>query len=248
MYTRCIRKTLSHGTTCAAYYATVDVPSTNLLADLCLAAGQRALVGRVCMDRLGPEWYVDASAEESLRATRESIAYIRGIDPGMEVVRPVITPRFAPSCSVELMRGLGALAGETGLHVQTHISENHGEIELVRELFPREVTGAGDESYTAVYDAFGLLNSRTILAHGVHLSEGEAELIARRGAKVSHCPCSNSAITSGAARVRWLMDKGVVCGLGTDMSGGTVRVCWRRRGRRAWSVGTSLWGVMTPLS
>jgi guanine deaminase len=219
-----VRKTLSHGTTCAAYYATVDVASTNLLADLCKAAGQRALVGRVCMDStLSPEWYRDESPEEGLRAARESIEYIRGVDPGGEMVRPVITPRFAPSCSVELLKGLGELARETGLPVQTHISENKGEVELVRELFPRSVTGiaAGDEeSYAGVYDAYGLLTSRTILAHGVHLSEGEVRLIRERGAKVSHCPCSNSSITSGAARVRWLMDEGVTCGLGTDMSGG----------------------------
>ncbi|KAB5535386.1 hypothetical protein GE09DRAFT_1291493 [Coniochaeta sp. 2T2.1] len=222
VYARCIRKTLSHGTTCAAYYATVDVASTNLLADLCSAVGQRALVGRVCMDStLSPEWYRDESAEQSLAATRESIAYINKLDGGEKgIVRPVITPRFAPSCSPGLLRALGELAAETGLPVQTHISENAGEIRLVKELFPPSLTGAKGDSYAEVYDAYGLLTDKTILAHGVHLSEGEAELISKRGAKVSHCPCSNSAITSGAARVRWLIEKGVTCGLGTDMSGG----------------------------
>ncbi|KAK0629609.1 hypothetical protein B0T17DRAFT_589337 [Bombardia bombarda] len=221
VYSRVIRKTLSHGTTCAAYYATVDVPSTNLLADLCLAAGQRALVGRVCMDQLSPAYYRDDSPAASLAATRASIAHIEKADPGMRLVRPVITPRFAPSCSAPLMRALGDLAKEMPhLSVQTHISENAGEIALVRELFPMESTGAADDSYAAVYDAFGLLTDRTILAHAVHLSEAEADLIKTRGAKVSHCPCSNSAITSGAARVRWLLGKGIVCGLGTDMSGG----------------------------
>ncbi|KAK1755561.1 Metallo-dependent hydrolase [Echria macrotheca] len=221
VYSRVIRKTLAHGTTTAAYYATVDVASTNLLADLCLQAGQRALVGRVCMDQLSPAYYRDESPEAALAATRESIAYIESIDPGREIVRPVLTPRFAPSCSAPLMRGLGGLAKERpDLPIQTHISENKNEIALVRELFPPESTGAQDDSYSGVYDAFGLLTDRTILAHGVHLSESEAELIAKRGAKVSHCPCSNSAITSGAARVRWLLEKGVCCGLGTDMSGG----------------------------
>ncbi|KAK3324292.1 hypothetical protein B0T19DRAFT_227448 [Cercophora scortea] len=221
VYTRVVRKTLSHGTTCAAYYATKDVASTNLLADLCLAAGQRALVGRVCMDTpLSPEYYRDESPAQSIAATRASIAHIARIDPAMALVRPVITPRFAPSCSIPLMQALGALAAETDLPIQTHISENKNEIALVRELFPVAATGAADDSYTAVYDAFGLLSSRTILAHAVHLSEAEADLIALRGAKVSHCPCSNSAITSGAARVRWLLDKGVCCGLGTDVSGG----------------------------
>jgi guanine deaminase len=217
VYARCVRKTLSHGTTCAAYYATVDVASTNLLADLCLAAGQRALVGRVCMDSsLSPEWYRDGSAEEGLARARESVEYIERVDAGRGLVRPVITPRFAPSCSREMLEGLGRLAAETGLPVQTHISENVGEIQMVKEMFE----GVGDGSYAGVYDAFGLLTERTILAHGVHLREGEVKLIKERGSKVSHCPCSNSSITSGEARVRWLMDRGITCGLGTDMSGG----------------------------
>jgi guanine deaminase len=80
VYARCVRKTLSHGTTCAAYYATVDVPSTNLLADLYMEAGQHALVGRECMDQLSPAWYRDESPEASLAATRESIAHIASID------------------------------------------------------------------------------------------------------------------------------------------------------------------------
>lgn len=224
VYTRIIRKTLTHGTTCAAYYATIDVASTNLLADLCLAAGQRALVGRVCMDspHCSPDYYRDESPSAAIAATRASIAHIRSVDPEMSLVRPVITPRFAPACSAQLMRQLGDLARETALPVQTHISENEGEIALVHELFPADVTGreGTETSYAGVYDAFGLLTPQTILAHAVHLTEAEAQLVAARGAKVSHCPCSNSALTSGAARVRWLMDKGITCGLGTDMSGG----------------------------
>lgn len=216
VYARVIRKTLSHGTTTAAYYATVDVGSTNLLADLCLAAGQRALVGRVCMDsQLSPGYYRDESAEQAVVDTLASIAYIDGIDPAGGLVRPVLTPRFAPSCTPELLTRLGELARQRpDVPIQTHISENMGEVELVREMFPDA------PSYAGVYDMYGLLTERTVLAHAVHLSEEEAGLVAERGAKVSHCPCSNSAITSGAARVRWLMGKGVVCGLGTDMSGG----------------------------
>ncbi|KAF4846508.1 putative guanine deaminase [Colletotrichum siamense] len=216
VYTACVKRTLAHGTTTSAYYATIDVAATNLLADICLALGQRAFVGRVCMDRPGlcPEYYKDADAADSLRKTRETIAHLRRIDPGFELVAPVLTPRFAPSCSEEAMRGLSALQKELDVLVQTHISENQSEIELVAELFPQS------ESYTDVYDGMGLLGEKTVLAHAIHLSEAEAATIAARGAKVSHCPCSNSSITSGAARVRWLWDKGIEVGLGTDMSGG----------------------------
>jgi guanine deaminase len=245
VYARCIAKTLSHGTTTAAYYATVDVASTNLLADLCLKAGQRALVGRVCMDQLSPAWYRDESPASALSDTRETIKHITAIQAESKsdgaanghkedgpvtvaakevpLVRPVLTPRFAPSCSAELLRGLGKLAAETQLPIQTHIAENKGEVELVRKLYPPSVTGAPpdqEDSYAGVYDAFGLLTDKTILAHAIHLSEQEADLISQRKAKVAHCPCSNSAITSGAARVRWLLGKDIDVGLGTDMSGG----------------------------
>ncbi|RYC65834.1 hypothetical protein CHU98_g404 [Xylaria longipes] len=214
VYTRCIRRTLSHGTTTAAYYATIDVDATNLLADLCYSMGQRAFVGRVCMDHLGPDYYIDESPDHALAATRATIEHIRSIDSNFELVSPILTPRFAPACSPEAMRGLSELQKQTQLPMQTHISENVDEIELVKKVFP------DSKSYADVYDTHGLLNENMVLAHAIHLTEEEADLIAERKAKIAHCPCSNSALTSGVARVRWLLRKGIQVGLGTDMSGG----------------------------
>ncbi|KAI0132601.1 guanine deaminase [Xylariales sp. AK1849] len=214
VYTRCVRRTLAHGTTTAAYYATISVASTNLLADLCLSLGQRAFVGRVCMDHLAPDYYIDESPEAVEQLTRQSIDHIKSIDPAFALVSPILTPRFAPSCTRESLGRLGALQQETGLPVQTHISENVNEVAMVRDMFPE------CRSYADVYDSFDLLTPKTILAHAVHLSEEEADLIAARGSKIAHCPCSNSSLTSGEARVRWLLEKGIGVGLGTDMSGG----------------------------
>ncbi|KAI1095985.1 guanine deaminase [Rostrohypoxylon terebratum] len=214
VYTRCVRQTLAHGTTTAVYYATIHVPSTNLLADLCLSMGQRAFVGRVCMDHLGPSYYLDESPTQLLAATRETIDHIRSIDASFELISPILTPRFAPACTHEAMNALGQLYRETGIPIQTHISENKDEIQLVRDMFPKAA------NYADVYDSHGLLGSRTILAHAIHFSDEEADLVARRGSKVSHCPTSNSALTSGEARVRWLLEKGISVGLGTDVSGG----------------------------
>lgn len=210
-------RTLAAGTTCAAYHATLHVPATNLLADLCLKKGQRALIGRVCMDTtLAPEHYRDASPASAIADSAACIAHCRAIDPDGNIVRPCITPRFAPSCSCEVLAGLGKLQKDSGegTWAQTHISENHGEIALVKELFPEA------RDYASVYDDAGLLNERMLLAHAVHLSSEEVDLIAARGAKVSHCPTSNTALTSGAARVKKLMKSGITVGLGTDMSGG----------------------------
>ncbi|PSN72100.1 guanine deaminase [Corynespora cassiicola Philippines] len=214
IYSNFISRTLSHGTTTCAYYATRHVPATNLLADLCLAKGQRALVGRVCMDSLSPEYYRDESVESAVRDSEASIQHIRTIDPSGAIVRPIVTPRFAPSCTAPCLAALGTLARDADAFVQTHVSENKSEIELVAKLFP------DSESYTHVYATADLLGPKTILAHAVHLTDEEQELVKRTDAKISHCPASNTALTSGCAPVRRFLDAGLTVGLGTDVSGG----------------------------
>ncbi|KAF1836928.1 guanine deaminase [Decorospora gaudefroyi] len=215
VYQNFVSRTLSHGTTTAAYFATIHVPATNTLADICLQRGQRALVGRVCMDsEVSPEYYRDESAEASYQASKASIEYIRSLDPGGVIVQPIITPRFAPSCTSACLSAMGRLAQESNTRVQTHISENKGEIDLVASLFPDQ------KSYAHVYHAHQLLGPKTILAHCVHLSGMERRLVLESGCKISHCPASNTAITSGCAPIRLLLDEGHTVGLGTDVSGG----------------------------
>lgn len=217
VYNRVISRTLSHGTTTASYYATIHVPATCLLASLCHQRGQRAFIGRVCMDNPAfcPEDYHDESSEESISATRKVIDYVQKLDPKGTLVSPIVTPRFAPTCSCDALSGLGKLAASytPPLHIQTHISENKNEVALVKELF-------SGSSYAQVYEDAGLLTPRTILAHAVHLTAEERELVKSRDAKVSHCPASNNALGSGLCPVRTLLDDGIVVGLGTDVSGG----------------------------
>ncbi|KAH9871865.1 hypothetical protein J1614_006123 [Plenodomus biglobosus] len=215
IYQNFVSRTLSHGTTTCAYYATIHVPATNLLADICLKRGQRALVGRVCMNSdLSPEYYRDESTETSLNDSKASIDYIRSIDPDGDIVKPIVTPRFAPSCTSDCLAAMGKLANDTDSHIQTHLSENKGEIELVKELFPDA------KNYTDVYDTHGLLTPKTILAHCVHLTPEERKTILERKSKISHCPASNTAITSGCSPIRDLLNEGHTIGLGTDVSGG----------------------------
>ena len=215
IYRNFVSRTLSHGTTTAAYYATIHVPATNLLARICLARGQRALVGRVCMNSdLSPEYYRDVSTSQSVADSKASIDYIRSIDPTGAIVRPIVTPRFAPSCTTDCLSAISKLAKDEDAYIQTHISENKGEIALVQELFPES------KSYTDVYDTHGTLGPKTILAHAIHLSQEERKTILERGSSLSHCPCSNTAITSGCAPIRELLDEGHTIGLGTDVSGG----------------------------
>ncbi|KAJ5633228.1 guanine deaminase [Penicillium lividum] len=218
IYDQVISRTLSHGTTCASYFATIHVPATNALARLCHSKGQRAFIGRVCMDNPSfcPDYYRDASATDSITATMSTIEYIHAMDPEGTLVKPIITPRFVPTCTRPALEGLGKLAASytPPLHIQTHISENVNEVALVKELFPES------SSYAGVYDTYKLLTPRTILAHAVHLTAEERKLIHARDAKISHCPASNSALGSGIAPVRVLLDEGITVGLGTDVSGG----------------------------
>lgn len=213
VYEKVVRRGLANGTTTAAYYTTIDAEATKLMGRICSELGQRALVGKVCMDSCSPDYYVE-STEESLESCEEIVNFLQNElnDPK---VLPILTPRFAPSCSRELMKGLAKVSRSEGnLHVQTHLSENESEIDWVKSLFPE------CESYIDVYDSCDLLHNRTILAHCIHLSDQEAKIMQERGSSISHCPISNSSITSGECRVRWLLDHGINVGLGSDVSGG----------------------------
>jgi guanine deaminase len=181
------------------------------------------------MDRNGSSDYVEDSARNSLADTEAVIDYIQSIEPNpspenpVPLVQPILTPRFAISCTDELLEGVGRIYhGSTvyPLLLQTHISENQAEIDTTIELFkhlpPHRLAESGEaphhpagHSYSSIYDHYRLLQSRTILAHGVHLSEGELELIKARNAGLSHCAGSNFNLRSGVASVgRWL-DMGV---------------------------------------
>lgn len=132
------------------------------------------------------------------------------------LVQPILTPRFAISCTPDLLRAVGdEHVRHPTLRIQTHTSENAGEIAFTKSLFP-----AAGSTYVGIYDHFGILTPRTVLAHAVHLDENEMQLIAARGCGVSHCPTSNMNIRSGYARVGEMLNRGIKVGLGTDVSGG----------------------------
>lgn len=211
VYSAVVQRTLANGTTTAAYYATLHAESAKILAQECSDRGQRALVGKVCMNANSPDYYSETTSE-AIEGTRELCNYIEALHDDRVV--PIVTPRFAPSCTPSLMASLAQFAVERSLHVQTHLSENQNEIQWVRELFPES------QNYTDVYDQAGLLTRRTVLAHCVHLTPQEAKTILRAGSGVSHCPASNSALSSGECKVRWLLDQGIKIGLGTDVSAG----------------------------
>ena len=205
----------ANGTTTAVMFATVHLKATQLLADLAIAKGIRALVGKVVMDdpEANPAYYRDSSTTDAIGATRMLIDYINHHPGNTEGrVLPIITPRFIPSCTDEGLRQLGQLARETQCHVQTHCSESdwqHGHV-LQRH----------GQSDTASLDAFGLLTHRTILAHANMISDADMDRIRTRNAGVAHCPLSNAYFSNAVFPLRAALEKGVNIGLGTDISGG----------------------------
>lgn len=212
VYSKVIERTLKCGTTTAVYYTTIDTESAKLMGSLCSKYGQRALVGKVCMDQNGPDYYVE-STKEAIDGCKDMVSFFEN-DLNDDKVLPILTPRFAPTCSKELLNKLGEYAAQNSLHVQTHLSENYAEISWVKSLFPE------CSNYTDVYYKAGLLSNKTVLAHCIHLSDDETDLIKKTGSGVSHCPISNSSLTSGECRVRWLLEKEISVGLGSDVSGG----------------------------
>ena len=212
-YQTLVADLLASGTTTALYFATVHRQATELLAEICLAQGQRALVGKVVMDDPAscPDDYRDASAAQAVDETRSVINYIRAM-PGNDRVLPVVTPRFIPSCTDEALAGLGALATECGCHVQTHCSESdwaHGHA--------LERYGKTD---TAALAGFGLLGRKTVLAHSVFLTDDDMETVRAAGAGVAHCALSNMYFGNAVFPLRRSLEKGLHVGLGTDISGG----------------------------
>jgi guanine deaminase len=215
VYESLVEGLLANGTTTAVYYATIHLPATKKLADTCLRRSQRALIGRVAMDDPDqcPIYYRDASAATAEADTRAFIAYVQSM-PGNEggLVRPVITPRFIPSCSDELLRRLGALARETGCYVQTHCSESDWEHGFVLDR-----CGVTD---TAALENFGLLSRHTILAHGNFVGDEDIARIVKTGAAIAHCPLSNVYFSDAVFPLRRMLEHGVNVGLGTDIAGG----------------------------
>jgi guanine deaminase len=216
VYTSLVATLLANGTTTAMYFGTIHREATQILADICLAKSQRALIGRVAMDDPGqcPAYYRDPSAEVAEQETRAFIGYVQSLrGNGRELVRPVITPRFIPSCSDALLARLGALAAESRCHVQTHCSESDWEHRYVRER-----CGISDAQALA---RFGLLSRRTILAHGNFLSDADLDVVLAHGAGIAHCPLSNVYFSDAVFPLRHVLERGVHVGLGSDIAGGS---------------------------
>jgi len=202
------------GTTTLVAYAALWEDSTDAAFAAAERHGIRAVIGKVMMDRLTYDTEIDPTEilETSLAQSDELAGRWHGRDGGR--LRYAFTPRFAVSCSADMLRESAALAAAHSAYWQTHLSEDEGEIDEVRRLFPDA------RDYLDVYDRAGGLGARTILAHAVHLSDREVARLVESGAGVAHCPASNLFLSSGMMPLGPYRGAGMRIGLGSDVAAG----------------------------
>ncbi len=194
IYRRLAQELIAHGTTRVCMFSSLHTDATLILMEELEQAGVTGFVGKVNMDRNGLPGVLEETTEGS--------------------IRPILTPRFTPSCTNELMAFLGKLAVERDLPVQSHLSENRSEVDWVRQLHP------DCAQYWETYAKYGLWNRRTAMAHCVWSDPRERTAMRDAGVLAVHCADSNQNLCSGVAPVRTLLNEGVRVALGSDIAGG----------------------------
>ncbi len=208
-------KLLHSVTTRACIFATVHKEATTLLMDSLERSGLVSFVGKVNMDRNCPPDLCESSAHQSITDTK---CWLDEISTKYQNTYPILTPRFTPSCTDELMQGLSVLQQQYDVPVQSHLSENPDEISWVKELCP------DTKNYADAYAQFGLFggSAKTVMAHCVYCDDDEMDMMNQNGVFVAHCPASNSNIASGIAPIRRYLDSGLKVGIGSDVAGGNT--------------------------
>jgi guanine deaminase len=208
----------AHGTTTAAVYTSIWQDSTQVCFEEAEASGLRVIMGKVMMDRGS---YDDGFARRhrtisrgdfSLKESEELCRRWHGAAGGR--ILYAYTPRFALSCSFELMKKTAEAAARRDARVQTHLAENHDEVALIGKLFP------GMGRYAGVYDRAGLVGERTVLAHAIWLSEGEYRVLEKRRPAVAFCPTSNAFLRSGIMNAGRMRRGDIPLSIGSDVAGG----------------------------
>lgn len=200
-------------TTRLSVFATMHKDATIVLMDLLEESGVKAYVGKVNMDRNSPDFL----SEDTNMSKLETIDWIEKTKNRYKNIKPILTPRFIPSCTDKLMKELKEINSKYNLPIQSHLSENTSEIEWVASLHP------DTNNYAQAYDKYDLFgkNSNTIMAHCVHSTEEELNLIKQNKVTVAHCPQSNVNLTSGIAPIKKMLDMGIEIGLGSDIAAGS---------------------------
>lgn len=201
---------IAAGTTTAMVYVTSHKSATDLFFAAASQRSMRMIAGKVMMDQNAPARLMD-TAESSERDTRELISQWHGHGR----LGYAVTPRFAVSSSSDQLARAGQIHRDVpDTWVQTHLAENHREIEWVRELHP------DSRDYLDVYDKHGLLTDRTVFGHCLHLSDQELSRLSQAGGKVAFCPSSNMFIGSGLLNLDRMRNAAIDVSVASDVGGG----------------------------
>ncbi|GAA3964745.1 guanine deaminase [Allohahella marinimesophila] len=206
-----LQQLIQAGTTTAMVFATIHAHAVDAFFRASEALGTRMICGRVMMDTNAPDALCD-TAESSYHESRALIERWHGCGRQLYAV----TPRFAITSSPQQLGRAGELLDEfPGVYLQTHLSENLGEVEAVRQLHPHS------QDYLDVYDQHRLVRRHSVFAHGLHLSAREHACLHEAGAGIAFCPTSNLFLGSGLLDLAKLDEAGVAYGMATDVGGGT---------------------------
>lgn len=212
-----IERLLTCGTTTAMVFGSQFYDANLALFEAAERSGIRLIAGMTLMDRNAPPMLLQ-TAEQSVNSIEKLIGLCRHA-PRLHYA---VTPRFALSCSPELLELCGSLLrSHPESYLQTHINETREEIAAVRTAFPQR------RDYLDVYDSFGLITERTVLAHSIYTTEPEMDRMAETDCTVCHCPTSNSYLGSGLFPLRRHLRRGIRVALGTDIGAGTQFSVWR---------------------
>lgn len=209
IYREFAEKLIEYGTTRVCVFSSLHTDATLVLMEELERAGVCGYVGKVNMDRNSSDYYIETTEQSKA----ETLRWLNACDRFTNI-RPILTPRFTPSCSDELMEWLGKIGKERNLPVQSHLSENLQEIAWVRELHP------DCERYWESYHKFGLWHDQTFMAHCVHCDDTERAALRDHNVVVVHCADSNINLCSGVAPVRQMVEEGIRVTLGSDIAGG----------------------------
>ena len=218
-YSMFVDKLKNGATTRSCIFATRHRYATELLMEMMEESGLVSYVGKVNMDREASEGLVEDSA---MISAYDTFGWINAVKDKFQNTKPILTPRFIPCCTDELMEELREIQMAYDIPVQSHLSESKGEIEFVKFLRPK------NEFYGDSYDEYDLFGKnddintdvKTVMAHCVWSTDKEVELMRNNGVFIAHCPASNMNLTSGIAPIRKYLDLGLNIGLGSDIAGG----------------------------
>jgi len=212
-YSIFVRDLVKSPTTRACIFATKHTPATLALMDELENSGLVTYVGKVEMDRFASE---KLNSIGTVNEVNQIKLWINESLKRYQNTYPILTPRFIPSCTQELLEELKNIELEYKLKVQSHLSENLDEIKWVSELEPTS------KFYGDAYEKYHLFGSinKTIMAHCIYSSIDEINLMKKNGVFIAHCPASNMNVKSGIAPISKYLKIGLHVGLGTDVSGG----------------------------